>query len=101
MTANTLEQRALLAYETWRDTPADGDSAWPKWRAVVEVLRLSAGEDWVLVSKSEFQRALEGIHVPKMSPVKQECFKAGTRAVILAFNGVFDSPRHEPGEGVP
>lgn len=51
MTANTLEQRAQLAYETWRDTPADGDSAWPKWRAVVEVLRLSAVEDWVLVPR--------------------------------------------------
>ena len=53
--------------------------------------RVGWPDGWVLVPKADLQRALEGIKVPKMSPVKQECFKAGTHAVIRAFNAVLEA----------
>lgn len=125
MTDITLEQRAQLAYETWRDTPADGDSAWPKWLAVAEALRLSAGADWVLVALNngfvvrkqapldyltdEANAALAwGVY--RESPAPPHCAKDGSRqwfgptpqdAVRAAFKamGIAAAPRHETGEG--
>lgn len=70
--------------------PAGSPERATVWEAITR-LRAQVPEGWVVVRKAEFQRALEGIKVPKMSPVKQECFKAGTHAVIRAFNEVFDA----------
>lgn len=53
-------------------------------------------DGYVLVPKAEFVRALESIPVPKMSPMKQELFKAGTHAVIRAFNDVLAAAQEPP-----
>jgi hypothetical protein len=87
----TAKNDARRVWQLFKDDVHVGDAI----RAILALSTATPAGEWVLVPKSAFKEALDSIKVPKMSPLKQELFKAGTHAVIRAFNEVIAaaSPR--------
>jgi hypothetical protein len=77
----TAKNDARRVWQLFKDDVHVGDAI----RAILALSTATPAGEWVLVPKSAFKEALDSIKVPKMSPLKQELFKAGTHAVIRSY----------------